>query len=164
MYKTKISSDFFNIKGLETRTGVIEKYWYFVIIKEIIDNALDAIEAESPKQINIEYKNNIFKVFDNGAGLSVENIKDIYDFENYVSRNRHYITASRGKQGNGLKSIIGMCYIKQYQLLWHTSDGIILKADFDASAVENMELAIDFISCGSLTHSYSSLDISLRIV
>lgn len=148
MYKTRIASDFFNIKGLETRTGLNKCYWKIAILKELTDNALDAIEPEAIKEVEIISNDDGFAVYDNGIGFSVDDVKQFYDFNNYVSKNRHIITASRGKQGNGLKSVIGMCYVEGYTLLWHTNDGVILRAVFDASQIEDQELEVDFEELG----------------
>ena len=158
MYKTRIASDFFNMKGLEARTGLTSYSWGLAIIKELVDNALDAVESQEEKHIDLIAKDNKFKLFDNGNGLSVGDIRQIYDFENYVSKNRHVITASRGKQGNGLKSIIGMCYVKKYSLLWHTNDGIILQAVFNADSVADQELAVSFNNVESTNRTGVEID------
>lgn len=148
MYKTRMSSDFFDPKGLETRTGLLPQNWHLAIIKELIDNALDAIEENASKEIVLEYRNSTLKIFDNGNGISLEGINSIYDFNNYASANRHVITPSRGKLGNGLKSIIGICAVKEYSLLWHTSEGIILKANLNTDMVADIDLEADFIEIG----------------
>lgn len=149
MYKTSIASDFFNEKGLEARTGLTFKSWEFAIFKELTDNALDSIETKDPKQIDIILTQNNFKIFDNGDGISVDSVKQIYDFENYISKNRHIIRASRGKQGNGLKSIIGMLYLKDYKLLWHTADGVILQAIFNAEQIADEKMEVLFEESGN---------------
>lgn len=151
MYKTKMASDYFNIKGLETKTGLVSYDWNLAIIKELIDNALDAIENGNDKQIEIIQSNNGLEIFDNGIGISIENVMKIYDFEYYISKNRHIITPSRGKQGNGLKSIIGMCYVNGYELLWHTSNGKIIKAVFDADQIMDNDLEVEFLEIGTTT-------------
>lgn len=65
------------------------------------------------KKVFIEATSESLGIYDNGTGIKKKIVRDIYDFGNYVSQNRNYITASRGKQGNGLKTIISICYIQE---------------------------------------------------
>jgi hypothetical protein len=57
------------------------------------------------KKIIVEYSDGILKIFDSGAGLSIADIQAVYDFDNYVTKNRHIINISCGKLGNGLKTV-----------------------------------------------------------
>ena len=127
-YKTAIIADYFTEDELVKRIGLSKSYWDDVVIKELIDNALDSIEPLSEKFVEIVCGINGISILDNGGGISIDTVKNIYDFNYYVSKNRHFVTASRGKQGNGLKTIISICFINKWRLLWHTSDGVILDA------------------------------------
>lgn len=130
-------SDYFTEDELIKKTGIAKCSWDFVVLKELIDNALDAIEPLSYKKVSVDYSiADRLQIFDNGTGISIDTINKIYDFSMYVSRNRHFVTPSRGKQGNGLKTIISICYLMGYKLYWHTSDGIIVEMIIDASKVE----------------------------
>jgi len=144
MYKTKMTSDYFTKQGLENRTGILNHAWHIVLLKELIDNALDAIEANTYKEITVEYYPNTLKIFDNGNGLSVSDIKDIYDFENYVTKNRHIMNISRGKLGNGLKTVIGICKVCGYDLSWHTNENIVINPSLDAENAQDGEINIEF--------------------
>ena len=144
MYKTRISSDYFTAQGLETRTGLSRNNWSVALIKELIDNALDAIEPNTTKEITIEYSYGTLNIFDNGPGLNIADVKAIYDFEYYVSKNRHIINISRGKQGNGLKSVIGICQIKRYKMLWHTNENIIIHPVMDTENAQDSEIDVLF--------------------
>jgi len=117
-----------------------------VLLKELIDNALDAIESCADKKIVVEYDYNggLLKIFDNGDGLSISDVKDIYDFDNYVSTNRHIINISRGKQGNGLKCVVGICRQCNYNLLWHTNENIIICPKLDTANAQDGEIAVEF--------------------
>lgn len=119
----KMWDAFFAKTGLESIIGIREEYWPIVVIKELIDNALDAIEACNEKQIIIEAKKDTFGVFDCGNGITVDALKKIYDFNNYFSENRFFQAPSRGQQGVGLKSIIGMSVIEGFQIIWHMNEG-----------------------------------------
>lgn len=127
-------------------------YWNDVIIKELIDNALDSIEPLSEKKVNVIRDVDKLCIFDNGSGISCETVKNIYDFNYYISKNRHYVTASRGKQGNGLKTIISICFIKKWRLLWHTNDNVILESMIDADLVKDGIINVEFKEIGA-THN-----------
>jgi len=148
----EMSSDFFIAKELPKRTGLTPAHWRTAILKELIDNALDAIEANTDKQILIQYIGNTLCIFDNGGGLTFDNVKSIYDFDKYMSNRRHIITASRGKQGNGLKTIIGMCFVNNYNLLWHTSDGIVVMPIIGPSTICE-QIIVDFKTCRKATNN-----------
>lgn len=140
--ETSMLVDYFREDGLIKKTGVKKEKWDFVIFKELIDNALDAIEDLQQKNIYVNVQTGRLQIFDNGDGISSNRIKNsIYDFSKYYSSNRHYITPSRGKQGNGLKTIISICYLRNYRLLWHTAEGIE-EYRVDATHVEEGEIAV----------------------
>lgn len=141
-------SDYFTEDELIKKTGIVKGKWDFVILKELIDNALDAIEPLLYKKVTINYSMiDKLQIFDNGTGISIDTIHKIYDFSMYVSRNRHFITPSRGKQGNGLKTIISICYIMGYKMYWHTSDGIVVEMVIDTSKIE-----LGLFSCEMVQH------------
>ena len=98
-----VIADYFTEDGLLKQVGLEQENWNQIIVKELIDNALDAIEPLPEKKVFIEVTSESLGIYDNGTGIKKEIVRDIYDFGNYVSQNRNYITASRGKQGNGLK-------------------------------------------------------------
>lgn len=64
-------ADYFSTDELIKKIGLTTDNWDKVIIKELIDNALDAIEPLSEKHVTIcvDEKNNI-GFFDNGSGIS----------------------------------------------------------------------------------------------
>ena len=140
--------DYFTEDGLIKQIGLTKDYWDKVIVKEIIDNALDAIEPLNEKEVHIVQSESSFGIYDNGNGITCETVKNIYDFSFYISQNRVFITASRGKQGNGLKTIISICFLKKYRLLWHTREGIILEGVIDAEKVKDGEISVEFIEVG----------------
>ena len=132
-------ADYFSTEGLTKKTGVDPKSWDFVIIKELIDNALDAVEPLPEKAIWIEYddKGKALSIYDNGDGIPGEAIEEsIYNFAVYHSSKRHLVTPSRGKQGNGLKTVICICRLRGYGLTWHTAEGEVLAFDIDATQSE----------------------------
>ena len=141
--------DYFTEEGLVKKIGLPKSWWNDVCMKELIDNALDSIEPLQHKNVSIIRNINGLGIFDNGNGISCDIIKNgIYDFNFMVSGKRDFITASRGKQGNGLKTIISICFINNWRLLWHTSEGIILEGIVNADLVAYGELDIEFKEIG----------------
>ena len=149
--KTSMLVNYFTEDGLIKNTGISKEYWDFVVFKELVDNALDAIEPVADKNvyINIDTKDKRLQIFDNGKGISIETINDIYDFSYFVSKNRDYITPSRGKQGNGLKTIISICYLMGYRLLWHTSEGSVIENIIDDTAIQDGRVLFQTIRHGN---------------
>jgi len=149
--KTSMLVNYFTEDGLIKNTGISKEYWDFVIFKELVDNALDAIEPVADKNvyINIDTKDKRLQIFDNGKGISIETINDIYDFSYFVSKNRDYITPSRGKQGNGLKTIISICYLMGYRLLWHTSEGSVIENIIDDTEIQDGRVLFQTIQHGN---------------
>lgn len=146
--KTPMTVDYFTEDGLIKQIGLTKEYWNKVIMKEIIDNALDAIEPLNCKEVYIDQGVSSLGIYDNGNGIGCETVKSIFDFKFYVSQNRVYVTASRGKQGNGLKTIISICFLKKYHLLWHTNEGIILEGIIDEEKIKEGEISVDFKEIG----------------
>ena len=149
--KTSMLVNYFTEDGLIKNIGISKEYWDFVIFKELVDNALDAIEPVADKNvyINIDTKDKRLQIFDNGKGISIETINDIYDFSYFVSKNRDYITPSRGKQGNGLKTIISICYLMGYRLLWHTSEGSVIENIIDDTEIQDGRVLFQTIQHGN---------------
>jgi DNA topoisomerase VI subunit A len=104
-------AEYFSFEGLRTLTGLPESRWHYAILKELIDNALDAIDELDEKWVHLEIAGSYLKVSDSGKGISRETLDRIYDFNVYVSSKREFITCTRGVQGNALKTIIAICYL-----------------------------------------------------
>lgn len=143
-----ITADYFSEEGLIKQVGLTKGWWNQIILKELIDNALDAIEPLKKKEIHIEINTERLGIYDNGSGIKKDIVKSIYDFNNYVSQNRNYITASRGKQGNGLKTIISICYLNKYRLLWHTAEGIVMEGIINPEQLRYGKVDVNFKELG----------------
>lgn len=130
------------------KIGLPKSYWNAVVMKELIDNALDSIEPLTEKQVSIFVDEKKLCIFDNGNGISIDTVKNIYDFNFYVSKNRHFVTASRGKQGNGLKTIISICFLNKWRLLWYTSAGVIIEALIDPELVKDGIVKVEYREAG----------------
>jgi hypothetical protein len=110
-FKTSRLAEFVGQRELVAQTGHDIEDWPLVILKELVDNALDATEdAEIPPEIDIEVstERGEITVTDNGPGLSAETIGGVLDYTVRVSSREAYISPTRGRQGNALKCIIAM--------------------------------------------------------
>ena len=108
-HETPIINEIYNKNGLTSRTGQNYFYWPRYIIKELIDNALEEIEAPA---IDITLKDYTLSIKDNGSGISEDRIYKIFgDISNFSSTKRHYQLPTRGNQGNALLTILGIQYV-----------------------------------------------------
>ena len=108
-FETSRLLDFFSEKELVAQTGHQVAEWPLVIVKELIDNALDACEeAGTPPEIIVVVDEAGIEVQDNGPGMPPETVKSVLNYAVRVSSREAYISPTRGAQGNALKTLIGM--------------------------------------------------------
>ncbi len=86
--------------------------WPLVIVKELLDNGLDAAETLGvAPQIAITLDANSVRVEDNGPGLPASTIAKALDYETRTSDKRHYCAPSRGQLGNALKCVFPAAFV-----------------------------------------------------
>ena len=117
--------DFVRLDGLRRATGRPPHEWDIYIVKELIDNALDADEArwrKDPAQfpsvrISMEYIRlsgppfrQLYIQVSNRAKFPVEQIEDIFATKWYTSRKAFMKGITRGALGNALKTLLGIPY------------------------------------------------------
>ena len=108
-FRTSRLLDFFSEKELVAQTGHQVAEWPLVIVKELIDNALDACEETGVAPvISVTVNEAGIEVTDNGPGLPADTIKGVLDYTLRVSSREAYVSPTRGAQGNALKTIVGM--------------------------------------------------------
>jgi len=108
-FRTSRLLDFCSERELVKQVGHAVDHWPLVILKELVDNALDAAEeANIAPTIAIEVADGKIIVSDNGPGLPPETVADILDFTVRVSSRETYASPTRGAQGNALKTILAM--------------------------------------------------------
>ena len=111
-FATSRLMDFCSDKELQAQTGHDDDDWPLVIVKEIVDNALDACEeAGIAPEIAIRVDDTSVSIADNGPGLPARTIKSILDFSSRTSSREAYVSPTRGAQGNALKTIIAMPFV-----------------------------------------------------
>jgi DNA topoisomerase VI subunit B len=112
-FRTSRLLEFCNQKELTAQTGNAPADWPLVILKELVNNALDAAEeANIAPEINIKVSTETGEIIvaDNGPGLPAETVKDVLDYMVRVSSREAYVSPTRGAQGNALKTIIAMAF------------------------------------------------------
>ena len=104
--------DFCSRKELIAQTGHQPDAWPIVVLKELVDNALDACEeAGTAPIISVRVHQGGITVIDNGPGIPAEMIDDVLDFSIRVSSREAYVAPDRGAQGNALQTIIAMPFV-----------------------------------------------------
>jgi hypothetical protein len=108
-FQTSREMDFFTERELVTQTGHGRGEWPLVIVKELIDNALDACEeAGVSPVIGVTADHCGITVCDNGPGLPEATLRGALDFTVRVSNREAYVSPCRGAQGNALKTLLPM--------------------------------------------------------
>ena len=108
-FSTSRLLEYFSEKELTLQTGHEPERWAEVVVKELVDNALDACEeAGVLPEISITIDDTSITVQDNGPGLPATVIDSVLDFTVRVSSKDAYISPTRGAQGNALKTIVAM--------------------------------------------------------
>ena len=111
-FRTSRLLDFCSEKELVAQTGHSRDYWPLVVLKELVDNALDAAEeARIAPEISVTVDSEGITVKDNGPGIPQETIKNILNYTVRVSSREAYMAPDRGAQGNALKTIVAMPYV-----------------------------------------------------
>jgi hypothetical protein len=104
--------EFCTKRELQNQTGHSVDDWPLVVLKELMDNALDACEeAEVSPVVSLSVKDGSITIHDNGGGIETSTIKSILDYTIRVSSREAYVSPTRGAQGNALKTILAMGYV-----------------------------------------------------
>jgi DNA topoisomerase VI subunit B len=110
-FKTSRLAEFCSEKEVVNQTGHNVEDWPVVVLKELVDNAIDACEeAGTAPEIRIEVADDKIVIADNGPGLPPETVEDILDYTARVSSREAYVSPTRGAQGNALKTILAMAF------------------------------------------------------
>lgn len=111
-FRTSRLMDFASRKELVAQTSHQVDDWPLVVLKELLDNALDACEdARIAPVITVTVADGKIIVADNGPGIPTTTIDGILDFSVRVSSREAYVAPDRGKQGNALKTLACMPFV-----------------------------------------------------
>ncbi len=104
--------EFFTPKELTMQIGHPQRLWPLALLKEVIDNALDACEsADTAPQVLVTVQPDALTVEDNGPGLPATTLARSLDYLIRVSDKAHYVSPTRGQLGNALKCVWAASYV-----------------------------------------------------
>ncbi len=112
-FTTERALEFLSESELTTQIGYGRKLWPLVLVKELVDNSLDACEsANIPAiEISVELESDSFTVTDNGLGIKPEIIEGALDYTVRVSDKKYYVSPTRGQLGNALKCVFAAPFV-----------------------------------------------------
>ncbi len=106
VFKVSRALEYFTESELQMQIGAGRETWPAAILKELVDNALDAAEtAGVAPMIEVEIDGDGFSVRDNGPGIPAQTVQGSLDYNIRVSDKLGYVTPTRGRLGNALKVI-----------------------------------------------------------
>ena len=103
VFATPRAAEFLELRALQAQTGQPVDAFGDVVVKELLDNALDGAEtARRPPVIEIHTRTDngvtFIAVSDNGAGIAPTTVIDLCDFNMLVSDKARYRGPARGAQ------------------------------------------------------------------
>jgi DNA topoisomerase VI subunit B len=113
VFTTSRLAEFCSQKELVAQTGHSVEQWPLVVLKELIDNALDACEegyVAPVIEVAVNAVTGVIAISDNGPGIAPETVKLLLDYTVRVSSREAYVSPTRGAQGNALKTILAMAF------------------------------------------------------
>jgi DNA topoisomerase VI subunit B len=92
--------------------GCPKEQWPRALLKELIDNALDACESAGLlPDIELTVEPDLLSVRDHGPGVPVATLERSLDYVVRVSDKANYVSPTRGQQGNALKCLWAAPYV-----------------------------------------------------
>jgi len=146
--------DYLTLNGILNRTGVAKEDSYTFILKELFDNAVDAVEkSDNPLvEVSISRNGNLLRIVvrnlnqSNKLVFSKSKLDTIFNLSKFNSSKRGLFRISRGSLGDALKYVLGMPYalakelhvtIKEAPLTIRTNQQVFnIKLNVDRSDVK----------------------------
>jgi hypothetical protein len=107
------SGEYFDVRELQTMTGQPVERFPEVILKELLDNGLDAAEKAgvAPRiSLRLLRRGGLIYLFvrDNGGGFTPKAVVKVLNFQTRTSDKAAYRAPTRGAQGNAFKTVLGI--------------------------------------------------------
>jgi len=111
-FVTDRTQEFFTEAELAMQIGYGKALWPLVLVKELVDNALDACEmTDRAPEITVALEKDSITVSDNGPGLKPEIITKSLDYSQRISDKKYYVAPTRGQLGNALKCVFAAAFV-----------------------------------------------------
>ncbi|MGE0827260.1 MAG: hypothetical protein AB7G75_30060 [Candidatus Binatia bacterium] len=152
-FETSRLMEFFTKSELAMQLGYDEPDWPIALLKEVIDNSLDACEqAAIVPEIEVRVEPHAFSVQDNGPGLPESILDKALDYSIRVSNKANYISPTRGRLGNALKCLIAAPFV---------ADGSYGRIEIITNGVQHtIEVTLDRIAQQpTLSHSATPVSV-----
>jgi DNA topoisomerase VI subunit B len=110
-FKTSRLLEFCSTRELTNLVGHDPDEWPLVVLKELVDNGLDAAEEAGVApfiEIAVSTADRSISVTDNGPGFPARTVASILDFSARTSSKEAYCSPTRGQQGHALSTILAM--------------------------------------------------------
>ena len=104
-FETNRALEYFSEKELTAQIGFERDLWPLAILRELIDNSLDAAESVAAPEITVSTLDDLIVVADNGPGIPATIIERSLDYLVRVSNKAYYVSPTRGQMGNALKVV-----------------------------------------------------------
>jgi len=112
IYSFPRAREFFEPDELVVATGVDRDRFSEVLIKELVDNALDAAESLAEPAVEIGAGRDHLTVSDTGPGVVLGDfLAKVLDFGYRASSKLAWCRPTRGYLGNGLKTVFGLSHV-----------------------------------------------------
>lgn len=145
-FKISRLMEFCSERELVNQTGHGAYEWPLVVLKELVDNALDAAEeAEVAPVISIAVTKDRIVIEDNAGGIDGETIASVLDYTIRVSSREAYVSPTRGAQGNALKTILAMGYVL-HRRLDHADEAAGVTIVEARGVAHRIEFRVDHVS------------------
>ena len=154
VFATPRAAEFLELRALQAQTGQPVEAFGHVVVKELLDNALDAAETAGRAPIidigtRTDDEVTFVTVSDNGAGITPATVADLCDFTMLVSDKARYRGPARGAQGNALKTLLGIPYALD------VTEPVIIES---AGIRHELQVSVDRVGDVVVTHETTASD------
>jgi DNA topoisomerase VI subunit B len=141
--------EFCTQRELQNQTGHAVYDWPLVVLKELMDNALDACEEAEVApviSVGVDVSAGLITIEDNAGGIEAGTIKSILDYTIRVSSREAYVSPTRGAQGNALKTILAMGYVLDRKGVGKDTDAVGMTIIETRGVEHRIEFRVDHIN------------------